>query len=433
MKPKFKNAQQLKAEEASTDAIAAEAKLVFAAMTMIMNTVEREDRSMTADEKREYDALENIYDGIADLREMQVVDRRGVVAPENRHEDYREGQPLAADQTYVGAMRALNRVPSIQDETALSFGKYLRGAMTGRWDDASDEMQVFNALSGGSSTAGGILIPEILTGQIVDLARARTRVIQAGARVVPMANRKVTVPKWLSDPVPDWRAENSAFAEDDATLGSVDLEAKGLGVFTKVSLELLEDTDIQGELEHSFAKSFSQILDLSALYSTGDPDVDGNPTPTGVKSTSGVAVTPLAADGEAPTWAALVDSVGRVRDANEEPNAQIMSDRTLRTLSLLPASDGSYIQPPSYLDDITRYTTSQVPNDLTVGTATTTSDLFTGDWSKLLIGVRSELRIFVLKERFLPDSGQIGFVAHWRGDFAVTRPAAFDVVTGVMP
>ncbi len=55
-----------------------------------------------------------------------------------------------------------------------------------------------------------------------------------------------------------------------------------------------------------------------------------------------------------------------------------------------------------------------------------------GDWRQLLIGVRTELQIKVLDQRYA-DNGQTGFIAWWRGDVAVARPKAFDVTTGVRP
>jgi HK97 family phage major capsid protein len=401
---------------------------VYAAMSAIHEKSEQEGRPYHASENRMYNALEATLNELEDIANKHTVNRSGVVTPVDTHGDYHEGQPLAADQSFVGAMRALNRIPTAQAEAGdLSFGKYLRGALTGRWDGAENELGVHNALSGASTSAGGILIPEILSGELIDLARAQTRVIQAGARVVPMANRKVTVPKWAADPVPEWRGENDAFAEDDAALTSIELNAHGLGVVTKVSIELIEDTNIDAELKAAFAKSFAQVLDLAALYADGTGDA-----PTGVKSTAGVNVQAAATNGASPTWATLVDAVGRVRDRNEYPNAQIMSDRTARSLAMLVGGDGQYVAPPTYLDGVRQLTTGQVPNNLAVGTSgTTTSDVFTADWTKFLIGVRSELRIFTLTERYLPDAGQIGFVCHWRGDFAVTRTEAFDVVTGV--
>ena len=73
-----------------------------------------------------------------------------------------------------------------------------------------------------------------------------------------------------------------------------------------------------------------------------------------------------------------------------------------------------------------------MPVNLTQGTATNASDVFTADWSELLIGVRTRLEITVLRERSA-DLGAFELLAWWRGDIAVARPAAFDVIAGATP
>jgi HK97 family phage major capsid protein len=282
-------------------------------------------------------------------------------------------------------------------------------------------------MSGGSGGAGGFVLPTVLTADLVDLARNKSRVLEAGARVVPMANRTVDVPRWIDDPTPEWRAENAPIAEDDGAIDKLTLSAHTLAVVTKVSRELIEDTSLEEDLKAAFAAAFALKIDLGALYGTG-----ANDQPLGVKNTPGVTKTPMATNGAVPTWDALIDAVGRLRDVNEEPNAQIMSDRTARTLAKQKDSDQNYIGAPAYLDGVTRHSTNQVPNNLTVGTSgTTTSDVFTADWSQLYLGVRMELQISLLTERYMVDAGQYAFVAWWRGDVQVARPKAFDVLTGV--
>ncbi len=148
----------------------------------------------------------------------------------------------------------------------------------------------------------------------------------------------------------------------------------------------------------------------------------------------GVPTTALGtADGAAPTWDDLVDAVGRLRDANEEPGAQILADRTARVLAKQreAGTTGPYLAPPTYLDGVKRLPTGQVSVTQTEGTATDASDIFTGDFSKLLIGLRAGLQISVLKERYA-DTRQVGLVAHYRGDVGIARLKAFDVVTGVL-
>lgn len=187
-----------------------------------------------------------------------------------------------------------------------------------------------------------------------------------------------------------------------------------LGSNTKVSRELVEDTDIEDALTNAIAASFALELDRAALYGTGASN-----QPTGIKANSGVAETPLGANGATPSYDAMVDSVGRLRDLNGNPTAQVMADRAARTLAKIKDTAGNYLTSPTYLDDVPRLSTSHVPINLTVGTSSDTSDVFTADWRQLLIGVRIDLTISLLEERYMADNGQYGFVAWWRGDVQV--------------
>lgn len=56
----------------------------------------------------------------------------------------------------------------------------------------------------------------------------------------------------------------------------------------------------------------------------------------------------------------------------------------------------------------------------TQGAATTASDAFVADWSKLHIGLRTTFRILPVRERFM-DSGEIGFIGWARADVAIAR------------
>lgn len=403
----------------------------WARMQSIYNTAKDQKRTMRASEQREYDQLEAKLDELGDI-ENQYVDRAGVVAPTGPSAAYREGRPLAKGQSFVGHAQAMgHKQPrAVQDalEDAgrpLSLSKALNGAFTGDWRDAEPE-RIVMALSGASAGSGGVLLPTILTSRIIDLARAKTRVLQAGAQIVPMESRTVDVARWLADPALSWRGENEPIAETDPALDKVTLEAKSLAAVTKVSRELVEDSNIDDQLAAAFAQALALEMDRASLYGTGL-----NNQPTGVKNTPGVSKTPLGTDGGVPTWDDLVDSVGRLRDANEEPTAQILADRTARALAGIKDTTGQYIAPPAYLEGVQRLSTSQVPLDLTTGTSGDTSDVFTADWTELFIGLRTGLQITLLTERYMPDAGQYGFVAWWRGDMAVARPRAFDVITGV--
>lgn len=418
------------AEQRASDSDLGEINREFRAILARADYLERVD-SPSADEKREAQALAGLvqeYDNL--LHELSPIDRTGVVAPgadngilNGGTTGYRNGAPLTDRQTFSGYVQASGMAR--EEESDLSLRKYLRGAMFGEWNGAENERRAMMSLSGGAD--GAFLLPTPLAAQIIDLARAQTRVMQAGARIVPMPNRTLDIAQWTGDPAPEWRAEGDPIAESDGTLGTVQLSAKSLAVHTKITRELLEDaSEVEDQLRRAFAAGFAKKIDAAALYGTGTDD-----EPTGLVATTGVTKTAVATDGASPTWTHLVDSVGRVRDANEEPTAQILANRTDRSLSKLVDTTGQYLAAPGYLDGVRRLATTAVPTNLTTGTNNDTSDVFTGDFSQLLVGVRTNLQISVLRERFMVEEGSYALVGWYRGDIAVARPAAFDIVRGV--
>lgn len=414
-------------------------------MRAMSDHAQDEARDFLAGEQRAYTDMEAALDLLAPInQELGRIDLPdGVQAAqdaawgrrESIESDYVKDRPLAKGQTFAGYVQARGLRAGLEDlSDGCDLDKYLRGTLFGNWKGADRELQIANTLSGASATTGGVLIPTALTARIIDLARAQTRVLEAGASMVPMESRTVDVPRWTQGPALAWRTENAIVGESDAALDKVTLVAKNLATVVRASRELVEDTDITSALSGAIAAAFAAKIDSAAMYADGTSGA-----PTGIKSNSGVTKTSMGTNGASMTnWDNLVDSVGRLRDHNEAPNASIMADRSARVLAKLKDTTNQPLVAPSYLDGVSRLTTSNVPINLTVGTSNDTSDVFTGDWTKLLIGVRTELTIQILNERYMtndaagsPAGGQYGFLVWWRGDIALERPNAFDVITGV--
>ena len=402
------------------------------------NHISNEGREMLASETRSIREME----ASAEMLEKAIAEWHtlepplaGLAGPSSGPTNYAEGKPLSTGQSFYGFASVRASARGEEMNGPLDLDKFLRGALTGSWRGAENEQRISNAMSGTSSAAGGILIPTLLSSQIIDMARAQTRVLQAGAQIVPMESRTVDVPRWTQDPALAWRTENAIVGESDATVDKVTLDAKSLATVVKVSRELVEDTDISGALAAAFASALAAKLDQAALYADGT-----NGAPLGIKADSNVTKTSMGPNGASFTsWDQMVDAVGRLRDNNEEPTAVIMADRTARGLAKLKATgSGEYLSPPSYLDGLPRMATSGVPTNLTVGTSIDCTDVFTGDWRQLMFGIRTDLQITLLSERYMtndaagsPAGGQYGFVAWWRGDIQAARAKAFGVITGV--
>jgi HK97 family phage major capsid protein len=368
---------------------------------------------------------EALRDAAADPRNLEPTD-----PPRTRHAGTPDKQIVARDASVYEWCRERGFTGSdgrrLHLDRPPSFGAYLRGVCTGNWDGAEQE----RALSEGTLTAGGHLVPSPLSSRVIDLARNASRVFQAGAVTVPMLSKTEKVARLTGEGAPAWHAENAAVTDQDLTFDAVTFEAKTLVRVVKLSVELFEDADPRSEdvIAKSFAEQLALELDRAALRGSGVA-----PEPDGVLNQTGVTITTHGANGAAITnYDFWLDAVGTVRNNNHEPNAQIQAPRSATSLSKLKeATTNAYMTPPAALADIPRLNSKQIPTNLTVGTSTDCSEIYTAQWDQLWIGMRTEFNLQFMREAFLADNLQYGFVAYLRADVQLAHPAAFVVDTGV--
>ncbi len=323
--------------------------------------------------------------------------------------------------------RLADYVPQREGQTRdLSFGKWLKGSLLGDWRGADEE----RALSIGTPPAGaGFLVPTPLAAGVIDLARNAARVMQAGASTVRMEYETLKLARQTSDVAATWRAEAAPITTTDLTFDVVTLTAHTLAGIVRVSRELVEDAaNVEDIIRNSFARSIALEIDRVALYGAGTAT-----EPLGLSGRVGVPRVSLGVNGAAITnYDPFVDAILAVELNNFEPNAAIFSPRTQAAISKFKDSQGNPLRVPQDVADLTFLDTKQIPINRTKGTATTASDVFLGDFSQLLMGMRTQLQITMLTERFA-DTGEIGLVAWLRADVATAHDGAFAIIEGVVP
>lgn len=355
--------------------------------------------------------------------------------------DYGDGGPWAAGD---GRIPAGAGAPSIRDVAlpkerkladvaprsvhAGQFGHYIKGIVTGEWSGpAAAELK---AMAVGTGSAGGFLVPAPLSATVLDLARAKARVFEAGALTVPMETATLNIAKVAGDPAPAWHAENALdVVASDVSLARVTLTARTLPVIVRCSRELFEDaSNLDAVVSSSVAQALALELDRAALYGTGVA-----PQPRGVYNTTGIGVVNLGANGAAlTTYDSVIDALTSVRNNNHEPNAMLYAPRTAASLAKLKDTTGQPLQEPDVVKALAHLTTTQVPVNKTQGAATNASDLFVGEWRQLLIGLRTTFIIELLRERYV-ENWQVAFAAHLRADVQVANAGAFAVIQGIIP
>ena len=101
-----------------------------------------------------------------------------------------------------------------------------------------------------------------------------------------------------------------------------------------------------------------------------------------------------------------------------------------KELNLLVDTLGQPLRKPEALQNIPFLVTNMLPNTETQGTSNTSCRAVGGYFPDVLIGVRSELRVEVLREKYA-DKYQYGFLASLRADIAVAHPANFCNIVGI--
>ncbi|MCB0020662.1 MAG: phage major capsid protein, partial [Anaerolineales bacterium] len=266
---------------------------------------------------------------------------------------------------------------------------------------------------------------DVLSAQFIDAARKVATVFRAGAITVPLSSDSQAIAKVATDPVPAWRAENGAVAEGDATFAQVTFTPRSLAVLVKCSRELLQDSlNMESLLPQVMAAAMAVELDRVALFGTGTA-----PQPRGVVNFSGVQE--IEHDDDLASYGPLIAARTLIKTANHAGvSAYIMSPRDEGTLAGLTATDGQPLLLPPAIASVPMLASTSVPTN--EGTGTNESTIVTGDFSKLLIGIRHEIQIQVLQELFA-GNGQVGFIAHLRADVAATHENAFAKITGIVP
>jgi HK97 family phage major capsid protein len=306
-----------------------------------------------------------------------------------------------------------------------SLGDCLRAMITG----PRNEMER-RTLSEGTDSAGGFTVPVPLARIYIDKLRAASVVMRAGAQTVDMTSETLAIARLASDPTMAWRAENAEITASDPTFERVLFNAYSLASLVKTSRELMEDTVNAGAmLENAFVQAAALEFDRAALYGTGS----GATMPEGVGVISGINSVSMGTNGAAITTDAVSDALYEIElDNAPTPTAMIYHPRTGNELRKLKDGEGRPVTWHPDIAAIPRLATTSVPINQTQGGASNASSLLMGHFPHMMVGLRSALRIELLKERYA-EFLQYGFVAHMRGDVQLAHKASFCKLIGIIP
>ena len=288
------------------------------------------------------------------------------------------------------------------EDPGFGFGSFIRAMALGTKDS-----RIKASLGEGAIGTGGAFVPDRLAGTVIDRLRAQAVTLRAGARTVLMDTETLAIARVAGDPTVAWRLENAQIAESDPTFDRVTFTARSLAVIVTVSREVLEDAaNLNDVLVDIFSRTMALAVDQAALTGSGVA-----PIPCGITNAAGVPTQAAAAF----TYGSLLKARIAMANANAaEPTGVVLNPGDYGTLQGLTDTLGQPLRPPPALEAL--------PYLPTTGIAAGTAIM--GDFTQLLIGMRSQLQIDLLRELYAANH-QYGFVAHLRADVQLAHPQSF--------
>jgi HK97 family phage major capsid protein len=397
-------------------------------------------RSAVADELRalnpEADESAGRMDTLeAELRSLAARERQLALTDEAaRRETPAETRAPVDGETGIGLrpeqrMADFHRAATGNDPAGLSVGRYLRGRMTGDWRGAEAEHRT---LGTAVDSTGGFFVPEVISANLIDLMRAQSAVVQAGALTIPLTGGTMRLVRVVSDPTPHFRAEGALILESDGEFAALNLTAHSVAAMVRINNELLDDVPSFGPtIDRMLAGAMAAKIDWTALYGTGAG------MPLGLRGTPGVAEVVMGANGlSLPDYDAFLTLMQSVMEAGGTPDTVIYAPRTAIKLAKLTtgiASDKTKLVAPAEFSGLRKIVSPQVSWAETQGSSSVASSAFMGGFSSMALCIRQGITIEtsrVADDTFARNQTLVRAIA--RFDVAVLRPAMFGRLIGVL-
>jgi len=308
----------------------------------------------------------------------------------------------------------------------LSIGRMVRGLISGDWTGAQAEQRT---MAEGTGMLGGWMVPAPLSARIIQSARTKLRVMQAGALTVEMESPTLKMAKVISEPTAHWVPENADAVFSDLNFAPVEMQAKKIVAMSKLSEEVVMDAgNLDVLLTDSMGFASAKEIDRVALLGSGTGE------PLGLLNTDAVGMTDL--DGGAADIDSFLDAIFTLVGLNSEQVriAAVYNADIAKAISKLKGTgSGLYLEPnaPDAWKNLKKYLTSQIP------TSSEQTDAYLGDYGDLLVGILQGLTLEI--SRSASDNAgnsafqksQVWFRQTMRVDTLVVRPASFHILRNV--
>jgi Predicted phage phi-C31 gp36 major capsid-like protein len=305
------------------------------------------------------------------------------------------------------------------------------------------------AMTVGTSSAGGYLVPDQYSREVLDL-RFQIAVLEPLFSRINVTSDTLRIASVTGGLTAGWVAELAEKPAADLTFGEI-----STGVFTVAGLAVASNqllsyagSQIDRLVNTELARRINRVIEIAILNGSGTGQ------PKGILGTSGVGTTALTSTDVDDLLDAISDAITAIyTDFIDAPNAIVMHPRTWGRIAKARDTNGAYLigsataprqdrtavaglpgysggqTPRGELFGLPVYTTANVPTDL--GTGTDESRVIVGKFDEGLVldrgGItvdKSEHVYFTSNQTIFRGEQDIGFTA-------ARYPKAFNVIGGV--
>ena len=297
-----------------------------------------------------------------------------------------------------------------ETKTGRASAEYKRAFWNGMRNRISYEVQ--NALSIGTDSEGGYLVPDEYEKKLVEALQDEV-FFRSLATVIRTSSGDRKIPIVTSKGEAAWIDEGGQFPESDDSFGQTSIGAYKLATMIKVYDELLNDSVFN--IEQYISKEFGRRIGTKEeeAFFIGD----GQGKPIGLFNATGGAETGVTAASTSITFDDIMDLYYSLRAPYRNKATWLLNDSTVKAIRKLKDSNGNYIWQPSVREGepdriLNRpYRTSIYVPELAEGKRV----MAFGDYSYYWIADRQG-RSFKRLNELYAATGQVGFLACERVD-----------------
>ena len=370
--------------------------------TAIVDAAQKEGRSLNAEEKSKFDAMEADARSIKD--QIDVIERTAEMKKElAANAEVREAAPKA---TRKGA-----------------FEKYLRngmGSLNANERSIMGELRGTSTQIAGTDSLGGFLVPQDFSNEL-DMATLFTGEVERLAKKLNTAGGALLDYPTINDTATDagLTSEAAAVTVQDMTFANAQLSAYNYASQVRVSMQLLQDNafDLNAFLAEAMGERIARATNAAFTTGTGSSQPQGIITGATLGNTAASA-TAIAADD-------ILDLIHSIDPSyRNKPTFGLMANDSvisvIRSLGLGSANDFPIFIPsmtagePDKLFGFNLYYNNDMASAITTGQKT----LLAADFSKFVVRSAGGVQMVRLNERYM-DELEVGFVSYARKDAKV--------------